>query len=180
VNREPVIIVSGQVAAGKTTFGEMLRARGLQYARVSQAIGRRWGSSEEGRPTRDWYRKMGLRLHREVGQDVLCEETLRLVDDHEAGFVVEGARWHDDIAFFRRRFGARMVHVHLTAPVDLRRRRFEGREQGGDFDEAEADEVESEVDALAGHADVVFENSGETTDPLAALINAIVGEEGSR
>lgn len=178
--REPVIVVSGQVAAGKTTLGEMLRARGLQYARVSQAIGGRWGSSEEGPPTRDWYREMGMRLHREVGQDVLCEETLRLIDNQEAGFIVEGARWHDDIAFFKRRFGPRMVHVHLTAPVELRRRRFEGRERGGDFDEAEADEVESEVDALAGHADILFENSGETTDRLAALIDAIVGEERSR
>lgn len=174
-----MIIVSGQVAAGKTTFGEMARARGLQYARVSQAIGRRWGSSEEGRPTRDWYREMGLKLHREVGQEVLCEETLRLVDDHEAGFVVEGARWHEDVAFFRSRFGSRMVHVHLTAPTDLRRRRFEGRENGGDFDEAEADEVESEVDALADHADVLFENSGETTDRLATLIDGIIGEKAS-
>lgn len=175
-----MIIVSGPVAAGKTTFGEMLRARGLQYARVSQAIGRRWGSSEEGRPTRDWYREMGLRLHHEVGQDVLCEETLQLVADPEAGFVVEGVRWHDDIAFFRRKFGPRMVHVHLTASVELRRRRFEGREQGGDFDEAEADEVESEVDALASHADILFENSGETTHRLAALIDTIVEEEGCR
>ncbi|WP_373418066.1 AAA family ATPase [Erythrobacter sp. LQ02-29] len=180
MRREPVIVVSGQVAAGKTTLGEMLRARGLQYARVSQAIGRRWGSTEGGRPTRDWYREMGLKLHREVGQEVLCEETLRLVDDHEAGFVVEGARWHEDVAFFRRRFGPRMVHVHLTAPTDLRRQRFEGRESGGDFDEAEADEVESEVNALAGHADILFENSGETTDRLAALVDEIIGEEGSK
>lgn len=169
-----MIIISGQVAAGKTAAGKMLRERGFQYARISQAIRTRWDAALGEKPPRSWYQEMGMRLHREIGQRALCEETMSLIDDAAGGFVIDGARWHEDVAFFRDQFGSRVIHIHLTAPNEVRKRRFEARDKNVDFEEADEDEVESEVNALSTAADAVFDNSADDPARLEAFLSSVL------
>src|SRR4051812_4307477 len=63
-----VVVISGQVSAGKTTAGKMLNRRGFQYARISQAIKTRWDGPNDQKPPRSWYQEMGMHLHRTIGQ----------------------------------------------------------------------------------------------------------------
>jgi dephospho-CoA kinase len=60
MTHEPVVVISGQVAAGKTTAAKMLEKRGFQYARIAKAIKKlRWPSGREDKPPRSWYQQMG-------------------------------------------------------------------------------------------------------------------------
>ena len=170
----PVIVISGDVAAGKTTAGKMLGARGFQYARISQAIRARWDESLGKRPPRSWYQEMGMKLHHGIGQRALCEETVALIPDPSACFVIDGARWHEDIAFFREQYGPRVTHIHLTAPIDVRRRRFEGRDKNLSFEEADSDEVEREASTLSQVADAAFDNGADDPALLDAFLDSVV------
>lgn len=168
-----VIVISGEVAAGKTTAAKLLRSRGFQYARVSQAIRTRWDRSSGEKPPRSWYQNMGMQLHRDIGQWALCRETLDLIPDPMGNFVIDGARWHEDISFFRTQFGSDLLHIHLTALADVRKVRFEAREKDVSFEEADADEVELEVKELMRDADMVFDNSADSFSELEAFINSV-------
>ena len=167
-----MIVISGEVAAGKTTAAKLLRSQGFQYARISQAIRTRWHDSSGEKPPRSWYQDMGMRLHRDIGQWALCQETLDLIPNPTGNFVIDGARWHEDISFFRTRFGSDLLHIHLTASADVRKTRFEAREKDVSFEEADGDEVELEVKELTRDADIVFDNSADSLSELEAFINS--------
>jgi dephospho-CoA kinase len=169
-----VIVISGEVAAGKTTAAKLLRSHGFQYARISQAIRTRWDGPSGRKPPRSWYQGMGMQLHREIGQWALCQETIDLIPDPTSNFVIDGARWHEDISFFRTRFGSELVHIHLTASTDVRKTRFQAREKDVSFEEADADEVELEVKELARDADIIFDNSADSLSHLEAFINSVL------
>lgn len=170
----PVVVISGQIAAGKTTAGKILRARGFQYARISQAIKTRWNSDHGGKPPRSWYQSMGMKLHRDIGQRGLCHETLGFIPDPTSTFVVDGARWKEDVAFFQECFGKRVSHVHLTAPTGIRKKRFENLEKDVSFEEADADEVEREVAHLFKEADAVFDNRIDDLAPLTVFLDTFL------
>ena len=173
-----IVVISGQVAAGKTTAGTILAERGFQYARISQAIKKlRWPHDREDKPPRSWYQKMGRQLHHEIGQRALCEETMTFIFKPDEPFVIDGARWLEDVAFFRCSFEDRMVHIHLTAPTTVRKRRFEAREKDISFEEADSDEVESEVPLLGLGADAILENDVDDPERLCAfLLHSLKGE----
>jgi dephospho-CoA kinase len=169
-----LIVISGQVASGKTTAGKMLRDRGFQYARISQAIKKRWDPAFGEKPPRSWYQEMGMKLHREIGQRALCQETMSLIRDASSSFVIDGARWHEDIAFFRDEFGSRVIHIHLIASTDVRKRRFEARDKNVEFEQADSDEVESEVSALSQGADAVYDNSVDDPARLNTFLSSVL------
>jgi dephospho-CoA kinase len=169
-----VIVISGEVAAGKTTAAKLLRSQGFQYALISQAIRTRWDGSFGEKPPRSWYQDMGMQLHREIGQWALCQETLDLIPDPSVDFVIDGARWHEDISFFRTQFGSDMLHIHLVASADVRKMRFDAREKDVSFEEADADEVELEVKELNLNADMVFDNSTNDLSKLEEFINFVM------
>ena len=153
----------------------MLEGSDFQYARISKAIKRlRWPPEREDKPPRSWYQKMGMELHRTIGQGALCRETLALIADPAAPFVIDGARWRDDIAFFREKFGDRVVHIHLTANDEVRKRRFDERDKDVTFEDADSDEVESEARELADVADAIFDNSSDEESELRAFLETVL------
>ena len=169
-----MIVISGQVAAGKTTAGKMLGKRGFQYARISQAIRTRWDQTRGEKPPRSWYQEMGMKLHHDIGQWALCNETMSLIENRTSSFVIDGARWHDDVSFFRKNFGSRLIHIHLVAPDKVRKKRFAAREKDVSFEEADADEVEREVTTLSECADAVFNNDLDDPDKLEAFLTSVL------
>ncbi len=166
-----VLVISGQVSAGKTTAGKMLRDQwDFQYARISQAIRTRWDGPVGQKPPRSWYQETGMLLHSTIGQGALCRETLKLIRDPSVSFVIDGARWNEDIAFFKNGFPGRTVHVHITAPIEIRKERFEKREKDVTFEDADGHDVESEIASLAGLADEVFDNAVDEEELLASFL----------
>lgn len=165
-----VVGISGPICAGKTTASRFLERDGFAYTRFSLIVDdeiRKLGLT----PDRQMRQRIGLQVNRTKGQRWLCEQALARVGA-ERLIVVDGLRFLDDRAFFLERYGARFLHVHIVAPADLRKKRYQEGD-GGSFEEADAMPVEGEVDRLGGKADDSVDNSF-TMDSLDNAITSIV------
>lgn len=158
-----VVAISGQVSAGKTTAGYFLREQGFGYTRISWAIKDQLASDNvpfvgPDEPSRRQYQNEGMGLHNEFGQAWLCSKALQLLPPYAFHFVADGLRWRDDVEFFRRRYGPQLIHFHVVAALDERRRRFHERDKDVSFEEADSHEVEREVPLLGPMADQTIVN----------------------
>jgi len=150
-----VIGISGRIAAGKTTAAKRVAALGFAYTRMSLVIDEeiRTRGLPLDRATRQ---QLGLELHQKRGQAWLCERAIALAGE-TSQIVVDGLRWPQDHAYFVERYGHRFVHLHLTAPLDVRIAR--SGISAHVFATADSQPVESGIDALAALATKTVENS---------------------
>jgi uncharacterized protein YprB with RNaseH-like and TPR domain/predicted nuclease with RNAse H fold/dephospho-CoA kinase len=156
-----VIGISGKIAAGKTTVAKLLEKRGFQYTRFSLVVDD-IVRSRGGLPDRATQQAIGLEIHRTLGQRWLASKALESVDTNGPA-VIDGLRFLEDHAYLVERFGSRFVHLHITAPAELRANRYQAA-HGSGFEQAEAAEVESEISKLMPIAHVVLENKGDIDD----------------
>jgi dephospho-CoA kinase len=154
-----VVAISGEVSAGKTTAGYYLKKLGFGYTRISWAIRKDLRGHGEPEPTRRRYQERGMELHRQ-NQRNLCKRAVIMLPPYCFHFVVDGLRWKEDVDFFRERYGAGLVHLHVLASEELRRTRFESRDKDVPFDEANCHEVEQEVPLIGSLADATITNEG--------------------
>jgi uncharacterized protein YprB with RNaseH-like and TPR domain/predicted nuclease with RNAse H fold/dephospho-CoA kinase len=167
----PVVIgISGRICAGKTTAARFLERQGFAYTRFSLVVDDEIKKLGE-RPNRESRQRIGLEINRTKGQRWLCEQALERVGTQSV-IVVDGLRFLEDRAFFLERFGSRFLHVHITAPPELRKKRY--RKGGGpSLEEADAKPVESEIDRLGAVAAASVDNSS-TIDTLDKAIAGAV------
>jgi uncharacterized protein YprB with RNaseH-like and TPR domain/predicted nuclease with RNAse H fold/dephospho-CoA kinase len=167
-----VIGISGPLAAGKTTAAQVLRSLGLHYGRYSMVVEDSVrGAGRE--PTRHALQEEGRRLHKNKGQRWLGAEMLKMLPP-QGSYVIDGLRFPEDHAFLSEAFGPAFVHVHISAPPQIRRQRY--LERGGaarEFETAEVHDVESQVWKLENLAKTVIPNSG-TIDDLKRSIEALL------
>jgi predicted nuclease with RNAse H fold/dephospho-CoA kinase len=169
----PVVIgISGRICAGKTTAAHFLKHDGFAYTRFSLVVDgeiKRRGQ----RPSRELRQRVGLEINRTKGQRWLCEQVLARVDAQPL-IVVDGLRFLEDRAFFVERFGSRFLHLHITAPPELRQKRY--RKAGGpSLKEADSAAVEGEIERLAAIAAVTVDNS-TSVGTLHDTVGRVVGE----
>jgi uncharacterized protein YprB with RNaseH-like and TPR domain/predicted nuclease with RNAse H fold/dephospho-CoA kinase len=169
-----VVGISGRICAGKTTTARLLERIGFRYTRFSLVVDDEIVSRGESL-TRESRQRVGLELNRTKGQRWLCERVLIRVRNHGL-IVVDGLRFRHDHAFMVERFGARFLHLHVTADSDFRRERYD-RDHPGDisFDQSDIDPVEREVDDLAWLAKATIDNS-KSIDDLWKAVKEIVEE----
>lgn len=162
----PVIGVSGRIAAGKTTAARALEELGFAYTRFSLVIDDE--IRRRGEPlTRETRQRVGLEMHETKGQRWLCAKALERVS--EGGpIVVDGLRWPEDAACLTERYGGAFLHLHVRADRGLRAARYARDEGGVEFDTANAQPVEAQIDTLGEQADVILGND--------ASIGAFVAE----
>jgi uncharacterized protein YprB with RNaseH-like and TPR domain/predicted nuclease with RNAse H fold/dephospho-CoA kinase len=167
----PVVVgISGRICAGKTTAARLLEGKGFAYTRFSFVVDdeiERLGKM----PNRELRQRVGLEINRTKGQKWLGEQTLSRVGGQSL-IVVDGLRFLEDRAFFHERFGSRFLHLHIAAPLELRKKRYD---KGSDLslDEADANSVEAEIDRLGTMADVCVDNSS-TIDSLDNVVVNVV------
>jgi uncharacterized protein YprB with RNaseH-like and TPR domain/predicted nuclease with RNAse H fold/dephospho-CoA kinase len=179
--QSPLVVgISGRICAGKTTTARLLERMGFSYARFSLVVDEEIVARGEY-PSRASRQRIGLEINRTRGQRWLCERVLSRVRDR-ALIVVDGLRFRQDHAFLVERFGARFLHLHVIAGINLRRVRYD-RDHPGDisFDQSEADPVESEVDDLARLSGVMVDNSATIEDLRTAvgeIVEGLAGQNG--
>ena len=158
-----IILLSGQIASGKTTLSRLLAdrfayrvvstreilAHGQQDRRSLQSIGASRDDSTAGRWVRD--------------------ELVRLKDRNLADvcYVVDSVRTPDQVRWVRETFGEAVLHVHLTAGRSVLVGRYASRAEGYRYEEVSSDPVEQGVGALASSADIVIDTTNRT--PRAVL-----------
>lgn len=159
-DRGVVVGLSGAIAAGKTTAARHLEALGFGYTRISMVIDEELRA--RGMPiSRATHQALGWELHRERGQEWLCRRAIELLPEGTTHAVIDGLRWVEDIRYLRERFGGRFLHIHVDAPEDLRRSRYERERRSTPFDEAAAHPVEQGIAATTALADTRIINDGD-------------------
>jgi predicted nuclease with RNAse H fold/dephospho-CoA kinase len=158
-----VIGLSGRICAGKTTTARVLEERGFAYTRFSMVIDDE--IARRGEPLcRETRQRVGAEINRAQGQRWLCEKVLEGVEGQQF-VVVDGLRFPEDHAFFVERFGSEFVHLHLTAPDELRTDRYRKYEQDGvPFEVADRQPVEARIDELRPLAHAILQNDSSLGD----------------
>jgi len=165
-----VIGISGRICAGKTTTARELEQQGFAYTRFSLVIDDEIIAGG-GIPDRASRQRIGMEIHRTKGQRWLCEKVLERVGNQKL-VVVDGLRFPEDHAFFAERFGSGFVHLHVTAPSEVRARRYDqSGGEGLDFNAAERQSVESKVDQLGELAGAVFQNDASVAQLTESVLN---------
>jgi len=176
-NSAPIIVVSGRIASGKTTFAEALATR-LGFSKT--------GFGEEVRARA---RAKGLADSREVMQALGAElvvndpeEFCRAVLDRGGfesgqGMVVDGIRHTEILALLRRIVSPRtVIHVHVDSADEVRHARLQERMRAGEIDLAKADAHSTEVqvsEKLPAIADIRVDGSDELDEMLRATMHAL-------
>lgn len=153
-----VVGLSGPISAGKTTAARLLESNGFHYTRFSLVL-RQLLEAQGVDPTREELQRFGEDIYSGGRQRWLCTQ---LVQDLPAigNIVVDGLRHPDDHAFLLERFGPQFLHVHLTAPGELRMQRYISNTLTAEaFHRAEEHPVERNVDTLRGLAQAAVENN---------------------
>jgi uncharacterized protein YprB with RNaseH-like and TPR domain/predicted nuclease with RNAse H fold/dephospho-CoA kinase len=167
-----VIGISGPIAAGKTTAATTLRERGFAYARYSDILADML--REQGRRVdRQALQQLGEQVHRDPGQRWLSAQVLSRVPADAKLIVVDGLRFPEDHAFFIERFGPNFLHLHIEAPLEIRKQRYlaVGLTEA-DFERVTSHPVENGVPLMAGLAHMRLENAGSLESFKARVVQA--------
>lgn len=161
-----IIVLSGPVASGKTTLGDTLVQR-YEFLRLKtrELIHQVLGTEIE----REALQKAGERLDRKDKGGWVAQALSRALTDQPDDVVVlvDSARIPGQIEAIRKSFGARVVHVHLTAPAEVLAERYARR--AGDvrelasYDQVRLNPTERRIERLAQIADIVID-TGRCTD----------------
>jgi adenylosuccinate synthase len=175
-----VIVLSGPVGVGKSSFGDQLRELfGADRVSTSNWIVEHRGVARE----RGELQAAGDSLDSETGGAWVAEavaEKASSMDDN-AILLVDAARISAQVEKLRERFGDRVFHVHLHANEALLERRYLARDpkhkEFATYAEVRANGTEAAVGSLAGIADLVLDADYADARTLAMSAMAFRGEE---
>jgi adenylosuccinate synthase len=161
-----VLVLSGEVGAGKSTLADNLRER-YGAERISThvlLVGRLGDSAVEERGT---LQEAGERLDTRTRGAWVRDEAQSRIEamKDDAIVVIDSIRVKGQLDALRQSYGRLVVHLHLHAPLDVLRKRYKARARTPKFKEfASYDQVlknwtEAQVDTLKDDADVVIDTA---------------------
>lgn len=163
------IVLSGEIAAGKTTAAEHLENKGYSTTRYSKVLE---GLLSEGGTiiNRSNLQKIGREVNEKYGQRWLGSRALALVSE-ATEVVVDGIRFLEDVAYTRELFGPRCLHIHIDSDEKVRQERIINKpNEDLSMSEAKKSKTESEIKKLYEVADVVILNNS-TKEKFYRLID---------
>lgn len=178
-----ILLLSGPVSVGKTTLRDLLLANyGFGAIRSSSYL-REVAAKRGGGTGRLDLQELGDRLdvqtdYRWVVDDVAAPAID--VSPATSRWLFDAVRKLQQVEHFRDKFGPSIFHLHLDAPEEVLRARYERRlaEQNeplaGAYDRAIAHDNERKSRALVHVADAVVQtHPAEGSEVLAAALTAI-------
>lgn len=172
-----IILLSGAIASGKTTLGDTLVFRyGIKRLKTRQLIHAAAGGAVE----REHLQLEGERLDRETGGKWVVAELKSAVQGMpEAVVLIDAVRIEPQITAIRDAYGPRVIHVHLTAPLDVLAGRYEHRDgdvqELASYDAVRKSATEAQIDALAAIADIVIDTNRNTPEDVVVRVASHLG-----
>jgi adenylosuccinate synthase len=175
-----IVVLSGQINSGKTTLGRLLNERyGMLVFSTKSALEKRLTKSDAG--SRKLLQAEGARLDIATGGSWVVQELQRWVRDSVPGneVVVDSARIEGQVRGIRDAFGARVIHIHLTAPSEVLEERHRQKRRGPmdrnvSYAQAKDDATERQVESLALIADAVIDTNRCTIEDVLARATSII------
>jgi adenylosuccinate synthase len=156
-----VILLSGRVSSGKSTLAHALAERyGCDRVRTQQLILQALPDTANDRRA---LQQAGDRLDRRTKGEWVALALSKLAQRLSPGatVVVDAVRIRQQIDVIRQAFGSRVVHVHLTADVDVLAARYAKRPKAmrevEHYEQLSENVTERRVDSLGEIADFVID-----------------------
>lgn len=175
----PIFLLSGPLSSGKSELTKAFRSR-FDAKRVStRELLLRFQPGAD----RDALVKLGMRLDTQTDEKWVLDEFLAAAGT-ELGqhmWLVDAVRTTKQVEHFRNHFKDRpeyqIIHVHLTAPLDVLRQRYLQRpkeiREFASYDEAKKHGTEVNIEDLAKIADHVLDS--ERNSAASLLARAVAG-----
>jgi dephospho-CoA kinase len=174
-----VIVVSGRIASGKTTFAENL-AEKLRLTRTGFGDEVKARARANGLPeTREVLQEIGAELVESHAEE-FCQAVLRRGNFVAGcGIVIDGIRHVEILDLLRRLVLPQpLFHIHIASPDELRKSRLQERDRRGEAALAVADSHSTEIqvgDKLPAIADLTLDGNQDVMvmvdESVAALLS---------
>lgn len=161
--RQRIILLSGQVCAGKTTLATMLSERyGAFHIKTRECLRALDASIPNERSA---MQDAGESLDKQTGggwvRSALQKRLSELRDDGDRLVVLDAVRILGQIEAIRKGYGAGVIHIHLEAQKSELAKRYRSRRDAhlkefDDYDKVLENETERQVAQLRQYADVVI------------------------
>ena len=125
-----IIGLTGRNAAGKTTAGEVLGARGFSYLSLSDVI-REQAKTRNLSPVRENLTALGNELRERHGPGALAELTVKRMQS-DRNYAVDSIRHPAEVMALKRAGAASFSLFHIFAPLESRFARSIARNRDGD------------------------------------------------
>lgn len=186
--RKIIIVISGEIASGKTTLAQKLESRfGFKLLKTRDALIHLASKKLAGEsPSRSFLQKFGANLDAtDGGKWVLnyFQNDFGFSVSGHSCFVVDAVRILNQINHFRDAFSYAVCHIHLTASKKILKERFLGREEIKDlsepsalkkYNEATLDPTEQQVQTLAQQADITIDTGLCTEEDVFIRIASLL------
>jgi chloramphenicol 3-O-phosphotransferase len=175
-----LVLLSGPVAVGKTTLRQLLlKEHGFEYVRSSAYL-IELAANQGDNASRSSLQALGDALDEVTDYkwvlDTVAVPTMAAYPEHKR-WLVDAVRKERQVEHFRAEFGFAVLHVHLTAPEQVLRQRYEDRASALDvaggatpYDVAIAHPNEDAARSLISLADLVIDTDVATPQEAAALV----------
>lgn len=184
-----IALLSGEIASGKSSVAAALVER-HGFARVRTGTFLAGIATERGKKTdRHALQDMGDILDNETQGDWVPKlATNQMADAPNIRFwVLDSVRRDFQIDRFRERFGKRVLHVHLSAPPDVLKRRYEARQEmdsrdaSASYERTKENETERHAATLGDAADIRINSdtisSRASTAAIAVIFDSLIKKE---
>jgi adenylosuccinate synthase len=160
-----ILILSGPIAAGKTTLCDELVANfGFTEFKTSELLKNL--SKGQIKYEREALQEFGESLDKKTKGTWLKDSLMKLIEQlpPDSIVVVDSGRIKEQIEIIHNSFHPPVIHIHLTASLEILAKRFKNREKK-DFKEAltyedvQKNSIEKDIEKLGEIADIVIDTS---------------------
>ncbi|MFC7530126.1 adenylosuccinate synthetase [Actinoplanes sp. GCM10030250] len=184
-----IIVVSGQVGAGKSTLAEALERR-FQARRLSTKDALRNLAADTARQLPNERRALqdfGAELDERTAGRWVADATVELLGEYPAAelVIIDAVRLHSQVERLREAFTSAVTHVHVYAPDDELARRYQERGNSSgitelkSYDEVKAHATEANVHKLKAEADIAVDSQRCVPEDVLTRVAAALGLYGS-
>jgi adenylosuccinate synthase len=176
-----IILLSGPVSSGKTTLCNNLVTRfGFSALRTKDLIRKLVPKIEAERGAMQVY---GERLDRQT-KGGWVRDALTHFATEDVTVIVDAVRILEQVQLIRQAFGRSVFHIHLTAPLEVLRQRYESKRVNGlkefsSYEDVLKNKTEKNVQKLADVADVVINTARSTEIDVVVRAAAHLGLYGT-
>lgn len=180
-----IVVLSGPIAAGKSTLCDDLVSQfGFSVFKTRELIQELLKNVPSERAA---LQKAGELLDRRTGGGWVATSMARKIQEgNNCHIIVDSVRIKKQIDGVRRAFGARVVHIHLTADPRILRKRYNDRlrtariKELPSYEAAAQDPTEMGVGGLKDFADVVIDTGRCTNSDVTVRVASRLGLYGRR
>lgn len=171
-----IIAISGPVAVGKSALAAELLARFNTFRISTRTLLVDAGVENDREALVD----AGKKLDAATGGAWVRDRVNPYVQEYEDKkdvILIDAVRTREQIGHLREAYGQTFIHIHITAPYEIVKKRYEDRgsvaDSGVPYDQVRADTTETGVWLLDRVADRVVENFN--CEPASLLAKAVAG-----